>query len=202
MPLLRPYTTVERVRDFVGNYDSENEDRFIDAINRASRLVEAETKVWWWFFDFSSTAYDVPRRDVLDSVIVLPWPILTLTEVVQDDTTLTEGASEGDYFFDVGETVVRSSASWGGIPYSGTITMRGTFGYALDEADPTGAPPPTLPADINEMATEIAAVFSGFWRRSIRAADGTSDTAIVQTVSNQTMARLRSRSPVMHRRSF
>jgi hypothetical protein len=202
MPLLRPYTTVERLRDFIGNFDSENEDRFIDAINRASRLIEAETKVQWWFNDYSVTPYTVPRRDVLGAVIVLPWPIITLTEVVQDSETLIEGASEGDYYFEAGETVVRASASWGGIPYAGTITLRGTFGFALDESDPTGAPPPTLPAHIAEMALEIAAVFSGFWRRSIRAADGTSDTAIVQSVPATTMSRLRAASPVMHRRAF
>jgi hypothetical protein len=199
MPLDRPYCTVQQLRDFISNDNPDLEAKFEEAVNRASRYVDQRLGASSWFQDYSVTAYPVDKRDVLDSFILLPFPIITLTEVVQEGETLAEG-EEDDYQFTVGERTIRSNGTWGAIPYTGSIIrIKGTFGYALSEIDANNTPPPSLPFDINDAAIRIAAVLSGMWKKSSRSIDGSSETVLVQSIPREVEASLRKMRLTAHR---
>ena len=198
MPLLRPYCSMAQLRDFIGNDDPELELKLEDAINSASRLVEQKLGSSAWFQDYSSSWYTVDPRDNIGAFIVLPFPIITLTELTQDGEALAGGVYgevEGaDYTFTPGTRTINSP---GGL--AGVIKIKGTFGYPLDATDPTNLPPPTLPFDINEAAVKVAAALSGLWKKTARSFGGENETVLVQSIPKEVLDRLRNLRLTAHR---
>lgn len=180
MALLRPIVSQHALAMFMDVSANKLSSReWEDIINRASRFIEARTGVVWWLHDYSSTDYDVPSNLVIDDAIFLPWPVITLTSVTQDDSLLVEG-KDNDYTYKAGESIIRSTGVWGGYPFSGEILLRGTFGYALSSTAATETPPPGLPGDLVQAALEIAAVMSGQWTKVVRSALGQEADEITQ----------------------
>lgn len=184
MDLLRPYCSVSDVRTFIEN-DNGDDDVFKSAINRASRHIEAVCDRNFWYNDYSSSAYSVRRYAVMPTAVYLPFEIITLTELTVDDEVLVEGV-EDDYYAEEGvnSRVINGTFTY---PFTGTMRVKGTFGFALDTADPDNNPPPGLYGDLHDAAIRIAAVFSGLWKKTVRGFDGGNETSLVQTVDASTM---------------
>lgn len=200
--LLRPYCTLADVQNFIGNSQSDITSLLQDSINQASRMVEDMCGRWFWFLDYSSTAYTVPRPRVVGNIILLPFEVLTLTEVAIDGVV----QASDTYDYRAGErTIVRvygsgvsssydSSTSQAETPVAidwldgqltGTITVKGTFGYALETtgsgegATPViTVPPPLLPYQIRRATMQIAAAISGQWRKERVSLDGQRDSIL------------------------
>ncbi len=183
MDLLRPYCTLDAVRRNLENAAAD-EDLLKEAVNRASRKIEDATGRNFWFNDYTETAYRVKRADIIGPLILLPFEVITLTEVLTDGEALEEG-SEGDYVFEAGDRLLRSVADW-----TGNIDLTGTFGYALAELEPDTSPPPLLPEAVSTAAIVIASVYSGLWRKSIRGVDGTPETIVQNTIPPQILKSL------------
>ncbi len=199
--LLRPYCTIDDVRRHIGNTSAADEDLEV-AINRASRYIEDKTGRNFWFNDYSEAAYTVRRIDVIGDMALLPFEVITLTEVSQDDAVLTEG-TEGDYSFEVGERVIKSNSSWStAIPYTGTLTVKGTFGFELDETDPDEAPPQGLPEPINTACILVAATYSGVWMKSITGLGGERESVLVQRIPTEVAGLLKPFSVKLTRAAF
>ncbi len=174
MELLRPYVSVSEMQAFLDNRDGGEEERIKEAINQASRYIEDRCRRDFWFHDHTTTAHTVKRGDICGQVCLLPFEILTLTEVKVDDTVLTEGLAEDDYWYESGSRIIRcTDTSWGDEPFRQTLTVKGTFGYALDAESPLELPPPLLPGGLKEAAKQIAAAMSGLWKKTRMGLEGT-----------------------------
>ncbi|CAB4162560.1 hypothetical protein UFOVP783_64 [uncultured Caudovirales phage] len=187
-----------QLRNFIGNDDPEIELKLEEAINAASRMVDQRLGSSVWFQDYSASFYTVDPRDNIGAFIVLPFPIITLTELTQDGEALAGGAygevEDADYTFTVGTRTINSTGG-----FTGVIKIKGTFGYALDETDPDNLPPPTLHPDINDATIKAAAALSGLWKKTSRSFGGENETVLVQAVPNDVLARLRNMRLTSHR---
>lgn len=166
MPLERPYCSLLDVQQETKNSGSELDEVYATAINLASRWVDGHCQRDFWFHDHASSALAVPRSRVLEDMALLPFPILTLTEVacftdITAGPTAADVLAAEDYFFEVGSPVLTQEAGvFGQYPFKGFLRLKGTFGYPLSATDPTITPPPTIPPDVRRAATLIAAAFS------------------------------------------
>lgn len=200
----RPYTSLLEVQDECRNHaDAEvsgvnPKDKIARAINLASRFIEDHCHRDFLFHDHTSSAIAVQRRWIVAAEIFFPWPILTITEISENDVAL----DPSQYYFDAGQsqlTRLGNSVALGGGVTSGsiynptnrgnglldeqsplwtmpgggnTLRIKGTFGYALAETDPTKNPPPTVPPRVRRACTLIAAAWSGENRREVVSVDG------------------------------
>jgi hypothetical protein len=179
--LLRPYTTRAEVQRETKNSGSELDDWYLQCINLASRYVEERCKRDFWFHDHSATAYVVDRRRVLEDVVVLPFPIITLTELrVFSDVSLPNDPNDvwdaDEYYFVAGEPSIHAEAEtdwkfagasgrFGSYPFRGFLHIKGTFGYPLatefeEGFDADTTPPPSVPFHVRRACTLIAAAIS------------------------------------------
>jgi hypothetical protein len=177
--LLRPYTTVADVQRETKNSGSELDDWYQECINLASRYIEDRCKRDFWFHDHTSTPLKVNRRRVMEDRAILPYPIVTLTEVrvfsdIDDPDDGNDVWDTDEYFFEEGERTIHAEAEndwkfsgapgrFGSYPFRGFLWVKGTFGYPLETesgADPDTTPPPTLPAGVRRAATLIASAIS------------------------------------------
>lgn len=177
MALSKPYCTVADVKSYTG--DSElGTGTCEEAINYASRFVEQHCRRSFWYQDHSSTAYTVDYRDITPDIIYLPWPIITLTEVKQEDSTLETDAYTG---MSDGRIRLRknSSSIWRVLRYNKyifnselDITIKGTFGYTVSG---TTAPPTDVdfPASVRRATVLIASAFTNENEESSIFGDGT-----------------------------
>jgi len=150
MPLVKPYTTIARVRAETRNEDSSLDEKFETAINDASRAIDEFCKRDFWFHDYTGSGYSLP---VNGDKIFPPWPIISLTGITYEGITITDYNVFAQFIECTGEEL--------GITSGGMAVIKGTFGYALAESESETTPPPTLPPQIIRAATMIAAVWSG-----------------------------------------
>ena len=164
MALSKPYCTVADVKSYTGDSDLGT-GTCEEAINYASRFVEQHCRRSFWYHDHSSTALTVDYRDITPEIIYLPFPIITLTEVKQEDSVLLEDAYTG---MSDGRIRLRknSSSIWRIIRYDKymfnkelDITIKGTFGYTISgtTAPPTDA---DFPASVRRATVIIASAFT------------------------------------------
>ena len=180
--LLRPYTTRTEVQKETKNSGSEQDDWYLQCINLASRFVEDRCKRDFWFHDYTSSPYQIDRRRVLGTTFVLPFPIITLTELrifsdINEPNDNNDVWDTDEYHYVAGERTVYAEAEKSGLgvagspghfglyPFRGFLRVKGTFGYALATEFETGfdedtTPPPTLPAGVRRATTLIAAAIS------------------------------------------
>jgi len=155
--LSRPYCSLSQVQRELGNHTPEIEDKLKDCINAASRAVDRICGRDFWFHDHTSSGYVVPRARVMGELVMLPFEVRTLTEVVLDD----EVVDAEDYDYQVGKRVIELlEGTWGASPFRGTLTVFGTFGFPLAECASEQVPPPTLFAEVSRATTLIAAAWS------------------------------------------
>lgn len=164
MALSKPYCTVAEVKSYTGDSDITT-STCEDAINHASRFVEQHCRRSFWYQDHSSTAFTVDYRDITPEIIYLPFPIITLTEVKQEDTVL-----DADSYTGMSDGRIRlrknSSSIWRVISREKylfndelDITIKGTFGYTISG---TTAPPTDedFPAAVRRATIIIASSFT------------------------------------------
>lgn len=172
--LVKPYCSLPDVQDVCGVSDPDLDDKLSGAINSASRLVDEMTGRDFWFHDHASTAYQVRRASVISDLVLLPFEIITLTEVNVDDSLL----DLEDLYYEVGRDSIQNQAPWGAYPFTGTILLKGTFGFALAATDPTISVPPTMPASITRATALIAAALSGEWKKERVSPDGSRESLL------------------------
>lgn len=200
MSLDRPYCSMDELRSFISNNNPADEDTLIRAINQASRLVDDKTLRDFWFHSYTTSYYTVKRVDVSGDLALLPFEIITLTEVKLDDELLIEGI-EDDYIYEAGSRMLRHISSWGAEPFKGVLKVKGTFGFALDADDPDTMPPPTIPPKIKEATLMIAAAKSGLWTKSRIGISGERES-FIETKIPSDAGRLLMQYKLSHRTAF
>jgi len=169
----RPYTTIERVKHEcrLRQSETDNDDWIRTCINDASRAVERHMGILFKFHDHTSTAYTVPKHDVVEDKIFLPYPILTLTDVsiggysLDSDDYEYENKSPMGYGSEI--TLTGSVDSFIGASLfaeSDDVTLTGTFGYTQEDET---VPADDLPTEVVRACTLIASAFSGYNQREV-----------------------------------
>lgn len=164
MALSKPYCNVADVRSYTGDFDISSSTAE-ESINQASRFVDQYCRRDFWYHDHSSSSFLVDYRDITDHMIYLPFPIINLTEVKQEDTILESDAYTG---YSDGRIRLRRNRSsiWKILRDDGyifdsdlDITIKGTFGYAISSNTeiPTDA---NFPAAIRRATAIIASSFT------------------------------------------
>lgn len=128
--LYKPYCSLEDVVQAAGNSEPEVSDIFIESINLASRRIDEICGRDFWSHDHLTDPYIVPRRRVIGNVVILPFEIISLTEVKLDGVEIDLASlsyAEGDTFFEY-------SSNFGSIPFTGELAIKGLFGFGLKEA--------------------------------------------------------------------
>lgn len=189
--LLRPYTTLEEVQRETKNSGTELDDWYRDCINLASRYIEERCKRDFWFHDYTGSEYRVRRSRVLEDKVVLPFPIISLTQVrvfsdILDPSDANDIWKTDEYYYEVGEPTIHTEAEtdwkftgapgrFGSYPFRGFLWIKGEFGYPLDAASdvtPSQVPPPTIPANVRRACTLIAAAVSDEMHKETVGLDG------------------------------
>jgi hypothetical protein len=188
--LIRPYCDLEDVQSVTGANDPEIDNTFIESINSASRMVDEVCGRDFWFHDHSTVNYMLNRRSVIGPIALLPFEIITLTDVGID------GAAIGidNLFFDVGGRSIESATDFGGYPFAAKMELVGTFGFALQQVDGLPvltAPPATLPSSVRRATALIAASLSGEWRKERVAPDGSRESLLEVRIPSEARALLR-----------
>jgi hypothetical protein len=172
-----------------GNSEPELIDVFVDSINRASRRIDEICGRDFWSHEHSIDPYIVARKHVTGKVALLPFEINTLTEVTLDGVELELASisySQGDTFFEY-------SSSFGSIPFTGELAIKGSFGFPTTSLT---EPPATIPASIRRATILIACAFSNEWRRERVAFDGSRESLLETKVPSEVNDFLK---PWMHR---
>lgn len=176
--LFKPYCSLSDVVQAVGNNEPEVENILVEAINLASRRIEDLCGRDFWSHDYTVNAYTVPRKLVASNVVLLPFEINTLTEVTIDGVSIDVASLS----YAVGDTFFEYSLSFGSIPFTGTLTIKGLFGFPTTSLT---EPPATIPASIRRATTLIACAFSNEWRRERVAFDGSRESLLETKVPSE-----------------
>jgi hypothetical protein len=198
--LLKPYCTLLDVQVETKNSGSENDDLYTQAINLASRYVDTYCRRDFWYYDYKETPYRVPRSRVIGNDVVLPFPIIDLTEVrYMEDPTVTSSTdfalSEIEYYFEEGKSTINLSSTLQiNYPFDGKMEVYGEFGFPLqldDNNDPVlTVPPPTLPAAVRRATAIVAAAWSNERRVEQVALDGSRTSLIDNSVNKEVFSLL------------
>jgi hypothetical protein len=195
MSLQKPYCTLLDVQAETKSSDSELTSVYEACINRASRYIDRHCKRDFWFHDYTSTAFVVPRRYVLGNELILPYPILSLTELrffpdASEESTSDYALEEIDYYFEAGKhTVAISSIHSVEYPFEGRMELFGTFGYELT-VDGELAPPMDIPASVRRACTILAAAWSNERRVEQVSLDGSKASLIDSSVPQEVITLL------------
>jgi hypothetical protein len=173
--LLRPYVTLDDVKLHcsIGLDSTKYDEQIKRAINRASRYIDERTQRYYYKKSYSSEAingtdhYDgwtiIDQTTTRGGLILTPRraPIISVTTLVDDDTTLTENT---DFYLHKESGIIeRSSGAWSNSP--GEIVITADLGY---DSDDTATPSSSIPGDIAYYALEIASRFSGQYKKEIK----------------------------------
>lgn len=196
MPTLtKPYCTLLDLQAETKNSEPENDSTYIECINLASRYIEDKCRRSFWYLDATETAYKVPKALVVGNDILLPFPIIDITEIryMEDPTVLSSSEyalTEIDYYYEDGSSRIQiSSTTPLSYPFVGRIELFGEFGYPLS-TDENGdsvldAPPITIPPAIRRAATIIAAAWSNQRRVENVALDGSKSSVLDNNISKE-----------------
>lgn len=195
MTLERPYCTLLDVQTETKNSGSEYDETYTQAINLASRYIETHCRRDFWYHDYTQTPYRVPRSRVIGSDVILPFPIIDITEVrYLEDATVASSSdfalSEIEYYFEEGKSTISLSSTLRiNYPFDGKVEVYGEFGLNLqvdDEDNPIlTAPPVNLPASIRRATTILAAAWSNERRIEQVALDGSRTQLLDNTISKE-----------------
>jgi hypothetical protein len=188
---VNPYITVEElVEELKGEMpadDSEEMDKYLRAIDRASRFVDGHLRETFFFRDYSTVPLilDQTSRGVYGDKIYLPFkPIIELTRL---DVGLDTWTQDTDFVIGQGDDAGRIFSLRGNFNPrrpDNLVKIYATFGYPqLDETDAYSPAevPQGLPLDIVTCVRLIAAVYSGDARKEFFGVDGENPTSISTT---------------------
>jgi hypothetical protein len=176
IPLNKPYCTLLQLQKELKNTDADDEDTIKDwhhdCINRASRLIDEYCQRDFWYHDNTADGegvFEVPKQYVCGQYIFMPWPVITINEIMHDD----EEWDVEDFRANVGETRI---TYWTDIAFvefedNDWLTIDGTFGYTITDSEQ----PPTdakFPEAIRRACIHIAAALTGDMRKEVQALDG------------------------------
>lgn len=207
--LLYPYCSLSDVQKETRNSDTNLEDWFKECINRASRAVDEFTHTNFKFHDHASAALSVLRRWVIGHEIWLPWPIITLTEVKENNIVIDPAW----YYYEGGrQSIARITNSLPialGMPVAGefsadgeiggsgprwtipggvfTLTLKGTFGYY---AATTSDVPALIPESVRRATTLIASAWTMWNRKEVVGGDGDRQSILDSRVPREALALL------------
>ena len=156
--LEKPYCCKEDVYKITRSSDQELNEWYESCITVASRMVDDFCYRDFWFHDYSVDGFLLDEEDVVDDIISLPFPVITLDKVtsviMNDPETDADTVEPLDYRYRVGERIVTHKTTFANGVTAWTkdqdvdkydVRVYGTFGYALDTLDPDNTPPPTIP---------------------------------------------------------
>ena len=176
MPLSDPYCTLLQLQKEIKNTDADDESDVLawheDCINRASRMVDELTQRDFIYHDYSSDPLVVPPEWVCGRRIYLPWPVITLTQIVVDD----EVEDNDDWKAFPGKVEIIGYTDWPKpddyLDVEDLIQLTGTFGYV--QGDGSTAPPtdPAFPESVRRATVLIAASLTGDNRKEVAGLDG------------------------------
>jgi hypothetical protein len=198
MALSTPYCTLQQLQDRLRNEDANTDAtalaRHEDAINRASRMMEAWCHTDWTIHTHTSSKLVPKNRWIIGNHIYFPWPIKSITAVEID------GAVEDadDWGYETGEKVLAYAGDWPKIPLdnSSYIQVTGTLGYT----HPVLTAPPTdadFPEAVREACIITAAALTGDYRREVTGVDGAKQDLLTTEVPEEARKLLQ-----RHRRHF
>lgn len=178
MALVNPYCTVAQVQAETNNTDSGLTARFEEAIDQASRYIDAWCGRDWFQHDYSSTPLYIRERSALldGGIIWLPGPVIAFTSITYQSSLLTAGV---DFTRD-GNMVMKAEGDWEpGRLDSEAIAVRFAYGYAqATSADvPTGIPP-----EVTRATIITAAAFTGKDYKEVVSADGVRENVIAKQI--------------------
>lgn len=192
--LANPYCSLDDVQKELRNTDEVLEDTIIVAINQASRFIDDHCETDFLFHDYSASAYTVPRKRVIADSIFLPWPIVTLTEVISDGDSFDMG---DDIYYEVGGREIQSlDGDFADYPCTLAVTVKGTFGYEADSATEVAA---TLPPHVRRAATLIAAAWTGRYQKEQVSADGLVQQLLLTDVPQEALRLLKRHKQTVNR---
>jgi hypothetical protein len=215
--LKNPYCTVEDVQRETQNTSPDDVQKFISAINQASRWIDGYTHRDFLFHD-ATGGMVVEEGWAAFNKIYLPWPIITLTKVETADEfgNMTEMlATDYRAVSPIGSFggVIEASGRWYDVRKDHVmrtqVKIYGAFGYPAAVAGDVQLAPnqtfsadqwpsPLVPAEIASACAVIAAVRSGKARKDIVGFDGQKTSATVKTVPKESMDALcRYRRPIL-----
>lgn len=190
--LLRPLCTLDDVKREakIPLTDSESNEKLRNAINSASRYIESYLRREFVSLDYSTTALKVRNEWVYGGEVFLPWPLLTSpSEVAIDGTILIE---DEDYLtnFDDPESPVtgrlRYIGKWPELVVERLVTVKGTFGWAQTGTTATtgvktsgDGVPAGVPGAVSYAAAQLAARWSGEYRREMLSGEGQRTQSVV-----------------------
>jgi len=165
----RPYCTLAELKAVlrIAVTDTDDDDTLKTAINNASRTIDAITgKIFYkkTLADFylpgfyGGDGWRITDRVAGEAGGGKIWsryrPIIEITELIENDTTLTENT---DFYIDKEcGFIIRDAGNWDNTPRQ--IKLSGSFGYDTDD---DATPADTQPGDIASYCARIAASLSG-----------------------------------------
>lgn len=209
-----PYTTLGAVRQETRNNVVASQNAMIWAINLASRAIDDYCHRDFLYHDFSATPFRIPKSDIIGKSVWMRWPIVSLasisvngTDVSSDDYYFEPGKFEIEYNSDNeldnwyaigGSAIDMPNVNWMNSPLPGPdglpwlkqwkptpILVTGIFGYPVPD---TTRPPTGLPAFIARAATEIAAAWSGEYRREWTSPTGGTSSAFESRIPKEALS--------------
>lgn len=172
--LYRPYTTLDQVKNKCGIAltDTSHDDKIKAAINKMSRYIDTATGRFYYKQSYSDYYLNTSRGfngwQILNNdnggllLTKSQVPIISVSELVIDDTTLTENE---DFYIDYNAGIIErsSGAQWP----AGQRSIKITCDIGYDSAD-TETPSDDIPGDVAYIACELAARESGEYKKTVK----------------------------------
>lgn len=186
-PYISVEELVEELKADMPAVGSEEMDKLLRAIDRASRFIDKHLGETFYFRDYTVVPLIIDQfsRGVYGSKIFIPFkPIIEVTKI---EVGGVEWVQDTDFVVGQGDDAGRlfsMRGNWNASRPDNLVKVYASFGYPqLDESavyDPSVVPA-GLPGDIITCTRLIAAVFSGDARKEFFGVDGENPQSIAQT---------------------
>jgi hypothetical protein len=181
MTILNGYATLAELKAHLGTptANTDNDTLFERVIERASRMIDRITNTFFFIKTLTNEIVDACALSIQGvhigenlKTMYFPAPIITITSIVENGESLTEGAdydtANPDYYLYLAAGYIERSGYWTSSRKG--IKITGAMGYAA------------TPDDINSACIEIAAVMSNRDIKSITDEFGEDSTAITRFI--------------------
>lgn len=164
MVTVNGYASVAQLKKKLGSVPSTSNDSFFeDCITRSSRFIDDFTEKIWYSLTLTSEIVDgymiVSENglciDSSFSRILLPAPVISITSIIEDSTTLTANT---DYYVYGRSEFIDRDGLWSSERRA--ISITGAIGYS------------STPAYVEEWCLTISEVLSGLATKPVSDSDG------------------------------
>jgi hypothetical protein len=219
MSLVNPYCTVDQLRAYIKNSDSNITATLEHAINAASRFIDEWKGLDYFEHDYSENALVLDRwsKDITGDTIWLPYrPVIEITEVQVNQTVWVE---DEDFKIDPAGRLHSYQGYWIGCPSNASsgaewmsyfrntpesrVEIKGRFGYEQRAAAVPPAElgalnralvPSGMPDHIIQACIEIAASASKWNMKDIVGLDGQKTSILATDIPKSAMQLLGTRA--------